>query len=311
MKLLRRLNTTLAKTTGFEVRRARSRSAPARAGSTRAAQPRTEPQKAAKPAAPTYRAPENPEVDRLLRRPVFILSSVRSGSTLLRLLLDGHSQLHAPHELHIRRLKVTSSTKLAGRAMQKLGLERTDLEHLLWDRVLHRELAKSGKSFIVEKTPSNAFDWQRIVTAWPDARFIFLLRHPASIAASWHESDPEKRSLPDATEEALRYMRAVQEAREGHPGHTVRYEDVTADPHTELQRICEFLEIDWEPGMVEYGDRTENTLERGLGDWRDKIRSGTVQPGRELPDLSEVPQPLREMCELWGYVKEKEQTPAG
>lgn len=302
MSMLRKMNSALARTTGFEVRRARKKTAPAK----------PQPPARSKPApasTPTYREPKHPEADRLLKRPVFIMSSVRSGSTLLRLLLDGHSQLHAPHELHIRRLEVKCATSLSKRAMQKLDLEQSDLEHLLWDRVLHRELVRSGKSVIVEKTPSNAFAWKRLITAWPDARFIFLLRHPASIAASWHESDPVKRALPDATTDALRYMRAVQRAREGLTGHTVRYEDLTADPETELKRICAFLEIDWEPAMLNYGERTEGTLERGLGDWRDKIRTGTVQPGRELPADDEVPEPLREMCELWGYTGERSATP--
>ena len=200
MSLLRKLNSALARTTGFEVRRARPRPAPG--GKPAAARGGTP------PAPPTYRKPKDP-ADRLLKRPVFIMSSVRSGSTLLRLLLDGHSQLHAPHELHLRRLEVRCRTALSRRAMEKLDLDTSDLEHLLWDRVLHRELVRAGKSVIVEKTPSNAFAWKRIATAWPDARFIFLLRHPASIAASWHESDPVKRSLPDATADALRYMKAV------------------------------------------------------------------------------------------------------
>ncbi|MEA2170564.1 MAG: hypothetical protein QOF76_3864, partial [Solirubrobacteraceae bacterium] len=32
---------------------------------------------------------------RKLKRPAFILSTVRSGSTLLRLLLDSHSKIHS------------------------------------------------------------------------------------------------------------------------------------------------------------------------------------------------------------------------
>jgi hypothetical protein len=173
---------------------------------------------------------------------------------LLRVLLNAHSELYAPHELHVRRLKVEISTKLAERAMKGLGLERTELEHLLWDRVLHRALTREGKQVIVEKTPSNAFVWQRIVECWPDARFIFLLRHPASIAESWHEAQPNKRNLEAATADALRYMKAVETARQGLSGLTVRYEDLTADPAHETRRICEFLGLEWEPAMLEYGD---------------------------------------------------------
>src|SRR3954467_12084339 len=39
--------------------------------------------------------------DRLLEQPVFVLSSIRSGSTLLRVLLNSHTAIHAPHELHL------------------------------------------------------------------------------------------------------------------------------------------------------------------------------------------------------------------
>ncbi|WP_165906339.1 sulfotransferase [Streptomyces sp. Z26] len=289
MNFRRTVNSTLRRTTGMELRRVAKPGAPSAAP---------------KPAAPKpadFRPTADPELDRLLRKPVFIMSAVRSGSTLLRVLLDGHSRLHAPHELHIRRLTVGYQTSLAKRSMDVLDLDTPDLEHLLWDRVLHREVAKSGKEFIVDKTPSNAFVWKRIAACWPDARYVFLLRHPASIARSWHESDPEKRPLDVATEDALRYMKAVERARGGLSGHTVRYEQLTDDPAATVKGICDFLDIEWEPGLLEYGKRPKQDLQRGLGDWREKIRSGSVQPGRDLPDAADVPENLREICAAWGY----------
>ncbi|MCF6525107.1 sulfotransferase [Streptomyces sp. JJ36] len=299
MSLRRTLNSTLRKTTGLEIRRA---------STTPAAAPKKAktPTKAQRPKPVPFRETADPEVDRLLRKPVFIMSPVRSGSTLLRVLLDGHSRLLAPHELHIRRLTVGHTTQLAKKSMEVLDLETADLEHLLWDRVMHRELVKAGADHIVEKTPSNAFAWKRIAACWPDARYIFLLRHPAAIARSWHEAAPDKRSAQEAAEDALRYMKAVERARNGLTGHTVRYEELTTDPETTVRGICEFLDIDFEPAMLEYGPRPEKDMIRGLGDWRDKIRSGSVQPGRAVPEDSEVPEVLRPMCEAWGYTKERE-----
>ncbi|WP_214111047.1 sulfotransferase family protein [Acrocarpospora catenulata] len=246
------------------------------------------------------RPPADPAADRLLRQPIFVMSPVRSGSTLLRALLNAHSLLHAPHELHIRRLRVEFGTGLAERAMAALGHNQADLEHFLWDRVLHRELVRSGKSHIVDKTPANAFAWERIAACWPDARFLFLFRHPASIARSWHEADPVKRTPEEAAADALRYMKAVQRARKGLPGLTVRYEDLTADPETQLRAICADLGIPYESGMLRYGE--QSVITKGLGDWKDKIRSGEVQPGRALPSPEEVPEILRPMCRRWGYL---------
>ncbi|MEU7894948.1 sulfotransferase [Nonomuraea sp. NPDC049152] len=275
MNWIRRVNTTFGKMTGFQLTRL-----PVAAPETEA----------------DVRPPADPAADRLLREPVFLLCPVRSGSTLLRAVLNAHSKIHAPHELHVRRLTVGYGTPLAERAMDALGHNRADLEHLLWDRVLHRELDRSGKQIIVDKTPSNAFVFRRIATCWPDARYVFLLRHPASIARSWQESTG--RSADDAVTDSLRYMKAVDRARKALPGLTVRYEDFTADPAGKAGEICSFLGVDFEPRMLEYGDAP---WVKGLGDWRDKIRTGTVQRGRPLPAAEEVPAPLRELTGRWGY----------
>src|SRR5215217_4010814 len=128
--------------------------------------------------------------DRLLVAPVFVLCSVRSGSTLLRVLLDSHSRLCAPHELHLRDQRVKLRKEYARRALADVGLDERRLQYLLWDRVLHRELAASGKEVLVNKTPSDVFIADRIRECWPDARFIFLLRHPLAIARSRHTARP-------------------------------------------------------------------------------------------------------------------------
>jgi hypothetical protein len=239
--------------------------------------------------------------DRLLREPAFLLSSVRSGSTLLRVLLNSHSQIHSPIETHFRRMTVALPTEPVRQAVEMLGHTHSDLEHLVWDRLLHRELARSGKRTMVEKTPSNVFAWRRIATCWPDARFIFLLRHPMSVVQSWHEADPDNRPMEEAVPRTLSYMTALQEARTQLEGLTVRYERLVADPESELRRICAFLEVAWEPAMKNYGEKEHGGFVKGIGDWRDKIRTGTVVAGRPLPSAEEVPPELREICEVWDY----------
>ncbi|TMS00644.1 sulfotransferase family protein [Nonomuraea basaltis] len=286
MKWQRRINGALARYAGFRIEQVG-----------KAENTSGRPKKAADA---MFRPPADPEADRLLAAPVFVISPVRSGSTLLRTMLNAHPDLHAPHELHVRRLSVEFGTGLADKAMAALGHNLADLEHLLWDRVLHRELVRSGKRFIVDKTPANAFAYERIAACWPDARYVFLLRHPASIATSWHEAGPDKRTPAEAAADALRYMKAVERARSALPGLTVRYEELTAEPDKILRGICEFLGLAWAPEMLAFG--TPDVVTKGLGDWKDKIRSGSVQPGRDLPRPEEVPESLRNMCRIWEYL---------
>lgn len=239
--------------------------------------------------------------DRLVTAPAFILCSVRSGSTLLRVLLNSHSQIHSPHELHLRDMTVQVTSRHAPKALGEVGLEPRLLEYLLWDRVLHRELESTGKSILVNKTPSDVFVVDRILECWPDARFLFLLRHPVSIARSRHRARPQDSEARNH-EMVRRYCAAVQAAREAHPGLSVRYEDLAADPKEQTQRICRWLGVRWEPRMLDYGEFDHGRFKPGLGDWTEKIKSGRVQPPAPLPAPEDVPEALRGVAAAWDYL---------
>jgi hypothetical protein len=237
---------------------------------------------------------------RLLVAPVFILCSVRSGSTLLRMILNSHSELYAPHELHLSQLKVTMGNRYVTDAMTELGWTEQELTHLLWDRVLDAALARSGKRTLVEKTPHHAFMWSRIARCWPDARFIFLLRDPAAICDSWHRARP-RQTRGELLERVGKYTGAVQAARRTLPGHTIRYEDLVADPEAQVRRVCEYLRVPFEPGMIEYGERHHGPIKPGLGDWTERIRTGRVQPPRQVTPGAELSPALAAIARDWGY----------
>jgi len=267
------VNAALSRATGFELRKAG--------------------------AVPRRRAPRRG--DRLLEAPAFIVSTVRSGSTLLRVLLDSHSQIHSPPELHLRDLAVQLKSAYAERSLAEIGLDATRLEHLLWDRVLHRELQDSGKRLLVNKTPNDVFIVDRIRTCWPDARFLFLLRHPAEIARSRQEVRPQD-TAEDNAAMVLRYGEALEQARSTYDGLTVRYEDLATDTTAVAQRLCSFLGVGFEPQMLDYGRFDHGRYRPGLGDWKDKIKSGRVQPPAPLPAPEDVPPALRGLGEAWGYL---------
>jgi LPS sulfotransferase NodH len=235
--------------------------------------------------------------DRLIEAPVFVICTLRSGSTLLRVLLDSHSQIRSPHELHLRYVSVHFDQKWSERSMKELGLDTRAADYLLWDRILHRELTASRKSIIADKTPNNVFIVDRLREAWPDARFIFLLRHPGAIARS-----REKYKGEGADELIIKYVEALEAARQTYDGHTVRYEDLTANPERELRKICDFLGVPYEATMLDYGQFDHGRYKSGLGDWNEKIKSGAIQPPEPPPPLDEIDPALREMCAKWGYL---------
>jgi hypothetical protein len=246
------------------------------------------------------RAKPAPRGERLVPDPVFVISSVRSGSTLLRVMLNSHPSIRAPHEMHLRTLEVRPSKKYTDRALTELGLDQTELEYLLWDRILHRELTHSGKDVIVDKTPGNAFVWRRLHEAWPEARYVFLLRHPASMVTSLMNGRPGRDPEQTVTE-VKKYVEAVEEARTSLPGLTVRYEDLAENPEEVTRGICSFIGVPWSPDVLHYGEQDHGPFKAFIGDWSDNIKSGKVQKPRALPDPSAVPEQLRDISRTWGY----------
>jgi Sulfotransferase family len=299
----RRLADSFTRATGYrlqKVQTAPAPSAPAAVGPHEPLPPPTADQASGVPLARLQEI-RTTRGDRLLEAPTFVLSSIRSGSTLLRVILNTHSQIHAPHELHLRKLSVQLADKYVTRAMREIGLNRDELQFLLWDRLLHREMVRHGKQRVVNKTPGDAFIWRRILRAWPDAKFIFLLRHPAAVVDSWQKARPDW-TRDRVAEDVLRFMVAVESVRQQHDGLTVRYEDLTRQPELETRRICEFIGVDWEEQMLNYGEGVHGRFRAGLGDWSAKIKSGEIQPVTELPPDDAVPVSLREITAAWGYL---------
>ncbi|HCA84349.1 MAG TPA: sulfotransferase family protein [Streptomyces sp.] len=243
-----------------------------------------------------------PRAPRLVESPVFVLSPVRSGSTLLRVLLNSHSQIRAPHEMHLRTVHVRLDRDFSAAAMRELHLDKEELEHVLWDRILHLELERSGKRLIVDKTPPNTLAWERLRRCWPKARYIFLRRHPGAVVGSLMN----RRSGADRAEvleEVTHYARRLEEAERVLPGLTVHYEELTAEPARITGEVCDYLGLEWEEGLLDYGRRDHGPYRPQLGDWSDNIKSGRVLPARPVTpaDTAALPDELRGIAERWGY----------
>jgi len=244
----------------------------------------------------TERTSTGTAVDNLVD-PVFLLSSPRSGSTLLRAILDSHSQICAPQEFHFRDFQVRPKHVDAIKPWRQLGFSYGEFEDILWDRMLHLLLVRSGKRIIVEKTPQNVLDWRRLHRKWPNARYLHLRRHPLRIVESRARARPD-RTVEFQVQRTALYCAKLHEASQALPGITLRYEDLTARPAEQMRRVCAYLGVDFEPGMLDYHD---DDFRVGWGDWSEKIRSGRIQPSPPPPPIDEVPVDLRGIAIAWGY----------
>lgn len=237
---------------------------------------------------------------RLVPKPVFILSPIRSGSTLLRCILDTHTAVHAPHELHLRYLTVGVASEYTDLALKTLGLGHDELRHLLWDRLLHAQLAASRKHVLVDKSPSNLWIHTELRACWPQAKFMFLRRHPADIVQSIVDAD-DGRDHNTAAGYLANAIEALETARASDPhAHLVRYEDLVTDPGTASRQLCDFLDIPYEPSMLDYGTVEHGPLIYGIGDWGSQIASGGIQPLQKTPHKPQSAR-IADLCSRWDY----------
>jgi Sulfotransferase family len=206
----------------------------------------------------------------------FIVGVDRSGTTLLRLMLDAHPDLAIPAETMFLEKVAAPAMAGAGREQffdtvtgamtwENLGVAREDFRAGL-ERIEPFNLAdgtrcffrlyaqQRGKSRWGDKTPYYRVMMPRIQALLPEARFIHLIRDGRDIALSlgplWFGPGD------DISKQAEFWVRHVTKAREagGEIEHylEVRYEALVSQPRRTLKRICTFLGLPFDPAMMRY-----------------------------------------------------------
>lgn len=169
----------------------------------------------------------------------FILSSVRSGSTLLRVMLAGNRYLFCPPELNLlgwETLRERGLQKGASTGPDGLEVALTRLLHVPADEALSiiADLSDVDVStedvlailmrlahprVLVDKSPNNAARVSSMAQAERiamDPRYVFLVRHPYSVIESilrnnFHKimSQTAGRSFPDSPESSFRAAEGI------------------------------------------------------------------------------------------------------
>jgi hypothetical protein len=211
--------------------------------------------------------------------PVFVLCVGRSGSTLLRLLLDSHPDLACPPETNIPALCTQLAVVWSLIEGAPLSMQRGDAPPAIpeaaiagirqtMDMMTKPYLARRGKKRYCDKSLGTAAYANLLLRVYPRARFICLYRHPMDMISSGLEACPWglngygfdryiAESPGNAVTALARYWldgaAAIAGVEEKHPDscYRVRYEDMVADTERVAAGIFDFLGVGPVPAIGE------------------------------------------------------------
>ena len=246
----------------------------------------------------------------------FIVSPARSGSTLLRVLLDTHPQIVSPPELNLSAL-LQHTTASWSNTMVALG-EKPPGEaqgaDALTDEVVRRARKPvdeimvacanaAGASLYCDKSLTTVDHLATVTRCYPTAPLVFLYRYPLDFIASGLEASrwgfnafgfvPYVSMNPGNFIGALanywidKVSRMLEFERDFEGSNARIYYELLCDqPRDTLDRLFEFLEVDRDDSILERAFHSEHG--RGPGDYKieytGSISLESVGRGATLPE---------------------------
>jgi hypothetical protein len=191
--------------------------------------------------------------------PIFIVSAMGSGSTLIRLILDSHPNIGIPQETGFMRAYQAHQfipLKWSGRNWaRRMGWSREELDAELarfYERIFTRYVESQGKTRWGDKTPLHTWHVDAMARLYPDAQFIGMMRHPGGSVGS--NMSRFGHPYGRAVNHVERYDREIarQAAHHKRKFVIVRYEDLVLRPEPLLRELLDWLGEPWADQVLQH-----------------------------------------------------------
>src|SRR4051812_10983979 len=230
----------------------------------------------------------NPDESQRPLMPI-IVGSPRSGTTLLRFMLDSHPELAIPPETGFLSLglkikgtgnklrdeffRVVVNYPKGNPSWPDFEIPEPEFRAALMQiepftiadgfREFYKMYAaRFGKARWGDKTPHYCFELDTIRRALPEARFVHIIRDGRDVALSLREMwfSPGWRIEAQASS-WLKCVSAARRAGRRQPDYLeVRYEDLILNPRETLRRVCTHIDLAFDEEMLCYYRRTPARL---------------------------------------------------
>lgn len=228
--------------------------------------------------------------------PFFIVGAQRSGTTMLRLMLNRHPQLSIPFESgfilpFFRRLHQYGDLSQPGHARHLLSDISTYWPVADWGRwikdpeailscpiggyadlvhaIFQTHARAQGKTIWGDKTPGQEADLHILWKLFPGCRIIHLVRDGRDVAQSNRRVSWGIHSLPRAASDWRWKVTLGHKIGSvlGMCYREIKYEDLVQRPESTLREICSFLGVAYDGSMLAYHESARQEMPDGTLVW--------------------------------------------
>ena len=211
--------------------------------------------------------------------PFFVVGNDRSGTTVLRLVLDRSAEAAVPPEsmflldfAPVRRRGGLEDPEKAARFVAEVwrhprvqlwglagdppplpsGLRHAEAYRFAVEAPFRAYASAEGKERFGDKTPAYLQAVDELLAVWPDARIVVLVRDARAVALSIQKLPFGPNNPYAAAAWWARGIREGLEAERRHPEQvlTVRYEDLVSEPEATVRRVCDHVRLGYNSEML-------------------------------------------------------------
>lgn len=164
-----------------------------------------------------------------LAKPILIVGSGHTGTTLLACMFGARSDTYIPN-------RETGAFMDPSRTRRKL-------------RKLLRQYRATECRYFAEKTPRHVYYIDPIRRSVPNVKFVAMMRDGRDVAASFIKRSGKWQTGWKRWEEAALI---IKEEAVNPDVFLLRYEDLVADPGIALRKLCSDLEMRFDPDMLRF-----------------------------------------------------------
>lgn len=205
---------------------------------------------------------------RINQKTVFIIGAARSGSTLLGLILGSHQECFYAGEAILTKFMQDNqpssirrrSCKFCVSGCPVFGNFQLSSSLDIWEQLS----IKTQKPIVIDS--SKIIDWlaeqtEVIENTSSQPCLIFIQRDGRAIFNSEINSDPA-RPIEELVHKWLNRIKITQAFYDEFEGKKIkiRYEELANNPELIIQQLCNFLEINYQPSMLNYYQHEHHTL---------------------------------------------------